>query len=166
MSTDDRAPDPELLERLGYLLKHAQARITELSAQALEPHGINGRELAMLIVLAGREPPSQGEAAGRLHVDRTTMVGFVDALEAKGLVARRPDPGDRRRNVVVLTAGGEDTLRRARVAAAEAEARFLAPLSAADADQFRRALRELVTAPAAGPSPAAARSAPSTVDRA
>jgi DNA-binding MarR family transcriptional regulator len=152
-------------DRLGYLFKHAHARLTELTAEALQPYGISGRELAVLIVLAGQGPASQQEAAGRLGIDRTTMVAFVDALEAKGLVARRPDPADRRRNVVVLTPGGEDTLSRAKEAGEEAERRFLAPLTGSAADQLRRALKTIVTARSDGPSPGAARSAPSTVDR-
>ncbi len=155
----------ELTHRLGYLLKHAQARLAELTAEALRPYGISGRELAVLIVLAGQGPASQQEAAGRLGIDRTTMVGFVDTLEAKGLVTRRPDATDRRRNVVVLTPDGEDTLRRAKEAGDEAERRFLAPLTGPVADQLRQALHTLVTARSVDPSPEAAPPAPSTVDQ-
>ena len=134
----------ELTARLGYLLKHAQLRLAELNAQALAPYGITGRELAVLVVLGTGEPPSQQQAAVRLGIDRTTMVGFVDTLEGKGLVARRADPDDRRRNVVALTAEGRDVLRRATKASDEAERRFLAPLSRTAAEQLRRALRQVV----------------------
>jgi DNA-binding MarR family transcriptional regulator len=134
----------ELTGRLGYLLKHAQLRLAELTAQALAPYGITGRELAVLVVLGTGEPASQQQAAVRLGIDRTTMVSFVDTLEAKGLVARRADPDDRRRNVVVLTADGHDVLRRATRASDEAEGRFLAPLSRTGAEQLRRALRQVV----------------------
>jgi DNA-binding MarR family transcriptional regulator len=134
----------ELTARLGYLLKHAQQRLAELNAQALAPYGITGRELAVLVVLGTGEPPSQQQAAVRLGIDRTTMVAFVDTLEDKGLVARRADPDDRRRNVVVLTADGRDVLRRGTKASDEAERRFLAPLSRTAAEQLRRALRQVV----------------------
>jgi DNA-binding MarR family transcriptional regulator len=135
---------PELTRRLGYLLKHAQLRLAELTAEALAPYGITGRELAVLVVLGGGEPASQQQAAGRLGIDRTTMVAFVDALEGKGLVERRADPDDRRRNVVVLTTAGGDLLRRATRASEEAERRFLAPLSRTTAEQLRRALSQVV----------------------
>ena len=46
-------PPPELAGRLGYLLKHAQLALAELTAAALEPFGLTGRELAGLIVLVG-----------------------------------------------------------------------------------------------------------------
>src|SRR6476469_9490858 len=54
MSRDD-GPGPEVTMRLGYLLKHAQLRMNELSTRALEPYNVNGRELAVLVMLAGRE---------------------------------------------------------------------------------------------------------------
>jgi DNA-binding MarR family transcriptional regulator len=137
---------PELVERLGYLLKHAQLRLTELTAEALAPYGVSGRELAVLLVLDGGGPASQLAAAGRLGIDRTTMVTFLDTLEERGLVARRPDPDDRRRNVVVLTATGQSVLRDATRASDEAERRFLAPLSAAAAGQLRRSLQSVIRA--------------------
>ena len=136
-----------LASRLGYLLKHAQLRLAQESARALAPFGIDGRELAVLVVLAAQNPLSQLEAAGRLGVDRTTMVALVDALEQKGLVERRRSPQDRRRNTVQLTPVGQDCLRRAEQAREEMERRFLAPLVPADAEQLVRALRTLVAAP-------------------
>src|SRR5262249_48092003 len=126
------------------LLKHAQLRLEELHTEALAPYGITGRELGVLLVLGGGEPASQQQAAGRLGIDRTTMVSFVDLLEGKGLVARRADPDDRRRNVVVLTAQGRDVLHRATRASDEAERRLLAPLSRTAAEQLRRALRQVI----------------------
>ena len=138
------APVPELTHRLGYLLKHAQLRLAELTTAALAPYGVNGRELAVLLVLAGREPASQQAAAARLGIDRTTMVALLDTLEDKGLVTRHPDPGDRRKNVVDLTAVGQDTLRRATQAGDDAQRRFLAPLPEPDAERLINALSTLI----------------------
>src|SRR6478735_2121459 len=91
--------------RLAYLLKHAREALAAHTGPALEPFDIDGRGLAVLTVLnAGPAPLSQQEAAARLNVDRTTMVALVDDLETKGLVDRTPHPGDRRKNVVTLTA--------------------------------------------------------------
>jgi DNA-binding MarR family transcriptional regulator len=137
-------PPPEVTGRLGYLFKHAQARLAELTADALAPYGISGRELTVLLVLASEEPASQQEAAGRLGIDRTTMVAFVDTLEGKGLVERRPDPEDRRRNVVALTTAGHHTLRRATAASDEAERRFLAPLTPSAGENLKRTLAKLI----------------------
>ncbi|MFC4113643.1 MarR family winged helix-turn-helix transcriptional regulator [Nonomuraea zeae] len=130
--------------RLGYLLKHAGLRLAELTGPALEPYGIDGRELAVLSVLGTPEPLSQQEAAQRLGIDRTTMVALVDALERKELVGRRPHPGDRRKNMVEPTERGRDTLERAARAVDAAEEAFLAGLPGDDARLLRDLLGRLV----------------------
>jgi DNA-binding MarR family transcriptional regulator len=140
-------PGPELSRRLGYLLKHAQLQLRELTARALMPIGIDGRELAVLLVIADREPTSQQEAAQRLGIDRTTMVAMLDTLERKGLVSRRPDTDDRRRNVVELTHAGRDALHRATKASDDAEREFLAPLPPRAAQHLRAALQAIVSRP-------------------
>jgi DNA-binding MarR family transcriptional regulator len=91
--------------RLGYLLKHAQQQFSELTATGFAPLGISGREAAVLRAVGhgGEGPASQGEVARRLGVDRTTMVALIDELQGKGLVLRRQDPDDRRKNAVELS---------------------------------------------------------------
>jgi DNA-binding MarR family transcriptional regulator len=140
VSTD---PPPD---HLVPLLKHTLAHLTDRITTALEPLGIDGREWAVLRVLADATPMSQQEAAVSLSVDRTTMVALVDGLEEKGLVKRRRDADDRRKNVVDLTQVGHDVLRRANRAGEAAEKKFLAPLSDKGTDQLRAALRSLLAA--------------------
>jgi DNA-binding MarR family transcriptional regulator len=133
-------------DRLGLLLKHVQAAFAARHATLLEPLGVTGRQTATMIAIA-EEPASQRELARRLGVDRTTMVALIDELEQSGLVERRTDPDDRRRNVLELTRTGRDTLVRARAASDRAEQEFLAPLSAEDAVRFRAMLRALAPIP-------------------
>jgi len=132
-----------LASRLGYLLKHAQQQLAQAAAPVMLPFGIDGRELAVLSVLAGEVPLAQQEAAELLSVDRTTMVALVDALEAKGLVERHRSAQDRRRNIVELTPAGQDCLRRASRARDDVEREFLDPLGDDLAQQFIRALQIL-----------------------
>ncbi|MEV6604631.1 MarR family transcriptional regulator [Kutzneria sp. NPDC051319] len=141
MSSDQASP------RLAYLLKHANLRISELTEKALLPYNISGRELGVLNVLNGREPGSQQHAAQRLGIDRTTMVALLDTLEDKGLVSRHPDAEDRRRNVVELTEKGQNIVRWAGSAAAEAEQVFLRPLTEAAGQQLRESLQAVVARP-------------------
>jgi DNA-binding MarR family transcriptional regulator len=136
-----------LSRNLVYLLKHAQLRMAELTTKALTPYGIDGRELGVLLTLAGSEASSQQQAAQRLGIDRTTMVAMLDTLEGKGLVSRHPDADDRRRNVVELTDAGQDILRRAMAATDDAEREFLVPLSPQAAQQLRNSLQTIVTHP-------------------
>jgi DNA-binding MarR family transcriptional regulator len=146
MPRHDAIPTRPVGDRFGYLLKHARERLSALSAEGYARFGINGRELAVLTVLADGEPPSQLEAAQRLSIDRTTMVALLDELEAKGLVARSADPADRRRNIVVLTPAGRECLVGASRATDEAERAFLAPLGETDRQRLREMLRTIVLA--------------------
>ncbi|HUR07911.1 MAG TPA: MarR family transcriptional regulator [Nonomuraea sp.] len=130
--------------RLGYLLKHANLRLTQLTGPALEPYGVDGRELAVLHVLDEADPLSQQEAARRLRIDRTTMVALIDTLEGKKLVSRRQHPDDRRKNMVELTTRGRDTLRDGGQAVEEAERAFLAKLPPDDAALLRELLDRLI----------------------
>src|SRR5690242_2315536 len=129
-------------DRLGYLLKHVLAELTEAQTKALAPHGLNGRDLAVLSAVASGEPLSQLEVAARLRVDRTSIGDLLDGLEERGFVERRRSAEDRRRNVVVLTSRGESTFAAAERVRLEVEQSFLAPL--ADAERFRDDLRLLL----------------------
>ena len=142
MATEE-TPGPRLSARLTYLLKRALLDLEDLHAEHLAPVGVSGRELGVLLLLDGRDPESQQQVAGRLGVDRTTMVGLLDGLEAKGLVARRADAGDRRRNVLELTGDGQKTLVQAVRASDEAERQLLAELDDAESKQLRTLLTRL-----------------------
>ncbi len=137
----------ELHDRLGYLLKHAQAALSEHTGAALARFHIDGRQLAVLTVLSGSAAPAQHEAAGKLGVDRTTMVELLDELERKGLVQRRPDLADRRRKLVYLTSTGETAVRDGGRAAQDAERAFLAALTPAEGDQLRVLLQRALGTP-------------------
>lgn len=151
MDNDD-GPGPQLRTRLGYLLKHAFFELEELHTVHLARCAVNARELSVLLLLDGRKPESQQQAAGRLGIDRTTMVGLLDGLESKGLLARQTDPGDRRRNVVVLTDAGRRALKDAKAASDRAERDLLAGLSSAEARQLRALLARVASPSAPAPS--------------
>ncbi|ANH92928.1 MarR family winged helix-turn-helix transcriptional regulator [Streptomyces sp. NPDC057197] len=130
--------------RLGYLLKHAYAAIAADMGEALAPFRLIPRELGVMTVIAAAgQQQSQLEIAALLGVDRTTMVGIVDALEGKGYVERRRSDQDRRRNVVTLTPAGRQCLAEAEQARERVERDFLAPLDEPAVEALTDALRTL-----------------------
>ena len=146
MSTPIGTPsDPH--DVLGYLLKHASAQFAAASDAALEHRGIASKDLGVLRVVARLDLTSQLALAETLGIDRTTMVGLLDELERKGLVSRRPDPSDRRRNVAELTAQGKRVYNAAEADYLAAENGFLGVLSTDEGEAFRRSLRALVAVP-------------------
>jgi DNA-binding MarR family transcriptional regulator len=141
-----RRGERQTSHRLGYLLKHAERRYAQLTSAELEPLGITPREWAALNCLDEQHGLSQREVAELLGIDRTRMVVLVDELQAKGLVERRSQPDDRRKNIVGLTSKGRDVMQRAGHLVDECERRFLAALSESDAQQFKNALDAVIAA--------------------
>jgi DNA-binding MarR family transcriptional regulator len=50
------------------------------------------------------------ELAARLHVRVQSLTDSINELEARGLASRRPDPDDRRRQLIEVTADGSTLL--------------------------------------------------------
>jgi DNA-binding MarR family transcriptional regulator len=64
-------------------------------------------KLRALDQLADRGPVRIRDLAAAMAVDETTATRLADRLEARGLAARQPVPGDRRATALALTAEGE-----------------------------------------------------------
>jgi DNA-binding MarR family transcriptional regulator len=58
-------------------------------------------------------PRTPGQLAALLNVDPANCTPIVDDLERRGLVAREPHPRDRRSKLVVITAAGARTAKKA-----------------------------------------------------
>jgi len=83
------------------------------------------------------------ELAQHLRIAPRSATEVVDALEAKGLVERSPDPSDRRATLVTLTDHGRelsDEVRRARGVEAE---KLFERLTRTDRADLERILRKL-----------------------
>lgn len=83
---------------------------------------------------------------GRLlgGMDRSDVANVLAKLEKNGLVDRAPDPTDRRRNVVTITAAGSRTLDYLQVRIDQAQDAVLAPLDQAQRRQLVELLQILV----------------------
>ena len=134
----------DALPRLGYLLKHAQRCFTDLTSTAFAPLGIRAQEWAALNCLDEQHGLSQREVADLLGVDRTTMVAVVDALELKGLVERRPQADDRRKNAIRVTSNGRKMMQRGARLVDDCEQRFLAALDESSAVALKKSLETVI----------------------
>ena len=65
--------------------------------------GITPGEARTLVQVAVTEGIKQAEIATRMGIEPMTLSAYLDRLEAMGLVARIPDPADRRAKNVVVT---------------------------------------------------------------
>jgi DNA-binding MarR family transcriptional regulator len=134
-------PPRELVKSPSFLLKRLGFAIKERTFEAFEAEGANPYQHGVLCSLAESRAETQAQIADALGYDRSWLVGLLDELEEQGLIERRPDPADRRRNVVTLKPEGEKRLLELRQISKHVEDEFLAPLD----DDERKQLHALLT---------------------
>lgn len=113
-----------------WLAGRVAARARGLVAEAIAAEGLKLMHHAVLAATAEYGPVAQAELGRRLAVDPKDMVGILNHLQEAGLVLRTPDPADRRKNAVTVTAEGEAVLVRCAALAEAANEQLLAPLTA------------------------------------
>jgi DNA-binding MarR family transcriptional regulator len=127
-----------LLGRLGYGLKrHATEQV--------EAAGYSLYDYSVMALLADGKCEAQTSIADLLQLDRSQLVGMLDALEKRGLLERRRDPSDRRRHRVTLTATGQRELAKLRAIVRQIEDDFLAPLDTESRTTLYRLLSRLAS---------------------
>ncbi|MER5434429.1 MarR family winged helix-turn-helix transcriptional regulator [Streptomyces sp. NPDC002588] len=119
-----------------WLLGRAAARGRALVADALAVEGLKMWHHVVLSAVRDLAPVAQADLGRSVGLDPKDVVGILNDLQSAALVVREPDPNDRRKNAVALTDEGGRLLRRCEKAAREANDTLLAPLTAAERDQF------------------------------
>ena len=115
-------------------------RLRDASQETLAPWDITPAQLRALRMLRRHGVMRLSELSDRLRIAPRSATEVVDALEARGLVQRRPDPGDRRATLVEVTGDGGGVLDAVRGTEAE---RVFGRLSPADRSRLARILRKL-----------------------
>ena len=105
-------------EGLGESFGAVARRLRAASMASLSAWDVTPSQMRAVRILTGHDGGMRSsELAHHLHIAPRSATEVVDALEAKGLVQRSPDPTDRRATLVSLTARGialMDEVRRAR----------------------------------------------------
>jgi DNA-binding MarR family transcriptional regulator len=108
VSSDSPGYELPLLLLLGF-----RTLIDDLHEQLAREGHPNARPLHGFVFQAiGRDGTTAAELGRRLGVSKQAAGKTIDALERLGYVQRASDPKDARRKLVLLTAHGEDMLRR------------------------------------------------------
>lgn len=95
---------------VAFLLAQVGARAAQEFGKRLEPLGFAPPDAGILRLLSRSPGISQQELAGRLNMHASRLVAVIDVLEKRGLVARRPNPEDRRLHSLELTVAGNEAL--------------------------------------------------------
>ena len=123
--TSETKPDQSTASLLAQLGAPATARLTvRLAMLEFAP-----AHAGILKILAGAPGMSQSALAKALGMLPSRMVAYVDELERKGLLERRPHESDRRNNALHLTKAGRAAYRATSRLAQEHQRALLAGLS-------------------------------------
>ncbi|MDR7276670.1 MarR family winged helix-turn-helix transcriptional regulator [Catenuloplanes atrovinosus] len=116
-----------------------------VDARLRDAHDVTLARFQALHALAGG-PARVGDLAQRMSITVGGASKLADRMVTLGLLAREPDPDDRRASRLALTGAGRDTLAAASVTYAEAVAEAVDPvLPPADRDRLHELVGRLLT---------------------
>ena len=103
-------------------------RVTHLLLRAVDDelagHGLSAAETNALACFGGTPRRTVRELVAATGQKPSTLTGVLDRLERRGLIARTPNPADRRSVVIELTENGRATASAVDAAFAAVEARL------------------------------------------
>ena len=140
----DAEPAYVLEDQVGHLLRRAHQRHAAIFQETIGDAQLTPLQFAALAKLDDLGEVSQNELGRRTAMDAATMQGVIKRLLARGLIDRNPDPEDRRRVVLSLTADGRALIAAAKPNGHAITDETLAGLSDAERRSFLSLLKRLV----------------------
>jgi DNA-binding MarR family transcriptional regulator len=139
----DLDPSPiGVVGRISRLARELEARLEVVYRK----HGLEPGWHDVLATLRRQGPPYRmrpSDFTGTLMLTSSGTTKRLDRLERAGLVARTPDPDDRRGVLITLTPAGVALIDEVTVAHLDNERELLASLSESERDQLAGLLRKL-----------------------
>lgn len=136
-------PEQEPQRHTGYLIRRAQQAHVATWTRMVSTE-ISSVQYSILVVLDRLGEASQRQLCDEVDLDRSTIADLVRRMERRGLVARRRDPQDARRNTVTLTDDGLAERRRLRPLVDAADRELTAALTPEALGAVRDGLRALL----------------------
>lgn len=130
-------------DQVGFLLRRAHQRHAGLFAEGMAAVELTPTQFNALVRTVELGAVAQNQLGRLTATDPATIQGVVRRLLARGLLACRPDPADRRATLLSATQAGRDLAARAVARARTVTDATLAPLSAAERDSFLHLLRRM-----------------------
>ena len=130
-------------EALAEVFGAVARQLREKSAETLAPWDITPAHLRALRTLSRHGTMRLSELSDHLQIAPRTATEVVDALQARDLVRRRADPGDRRATLVEVTDLGAGILAEIRAIRGTEAGRIFGRLTPADRAELARILGQL-----------------------
>ena len=136
-------PDGSADESLSDAFWAVARQLRETSQETLAPWDITPAQFRALRVLRRHGVMRLSELSDRLTIAARSTTEVIDALQARNLAARRPDPDDRRATLVELTEHGAQVLQGIREARGSESERVFDRLTPAEQATLAGILRKL-----------------------
>lgn len=88
------------------LLKNTWQKLSRYYNQRLSQYDLTVQKALLLLEISPESGKNPRVLAKELDIENSSMSGLLDRLEKQGLIARRPDPSDRRGILIFLTPEG------------------------------------------------------------
>lgn len=157
-SAADKTPAGQLTEArlhdlIGYQLAQAAIATTAVyNREVFGPDGLRPVEYTLLTLIAENPEVSSARLAKALVVTKPNITMWVDRLEARKLLQRRPSPSDKRAVLLKLTAAGSRMASSATRRLLKGERDAMAVLSAAERALLIELLHKVARSRPQGPS--------------
>jgi DNA-binding MarR family transcriptional regulator len=128
--------DRRIVPGAAFLLSQVGFHSSRLWTERMAALGLDPRHVVLLRLVAAEEGRSQQALGEQMRLPPSRMVSFVDELEDRRLLQRRPVPGDRRVRALYLTHAGRKTLDQVMRVSAEHEKQICRGLKRAEREEL------------------------------
>lgn len=130
---------------VAFLLAQLGAHAAEKFSERIASLDLTPPQAGILRAIAAAPGRSQQALSGQLQMLPSRVVAFVDDLEDRGYVERRPNPDDRRQYALHLTAAGKKLMQKLSRLARQHDRSITSGLSETQREQLRELLATLAT---------------------
>jgi DNA-binding MarR family transcriptional regulator len=120
------------------LIKNTWQKLSRYYNQRLTGYDLSVPKALLLLEISPDGGENPKSLAAKLDLESSSMTGLLDRLEKKGLIERRPDPGDRRGILIFLTSQGMRARETIKSLVEQLDRKVQEVLSPEDIKTFRR----------------------------
>ncbi|MES3001972.1 MAG: MarR family transcriptional regulator [Pseudomonadota bacterium] len=136
--------DTSYLESLiGYNARRAALSVIEVFLERMAQYDLRPVDFSVLSLVTHNPGITSRQLCTTLGILPPNLVGMINALEKRELIARRPHPRDGRAMGIHLTAAGQKLMRDAERTAAELEAEVASRLTPSEGKTLIRLLKKI-----------------------
>jgi DNA-binding MarR family transcriptional regulator len=139
----DQVDTSYLESLLGYNARRAALAVIEVFMERMAQYDLRPVDFSVLSLITHNPGITSRQLCSTLGILPPNLVGMINALEKRELIARQPHPRDGRAMGLHLTPSGQKLMRDAERTAAELEAEVSGRLSASEARTLIRLLKKV-----------------------